>query len=438
MKHICIFFLFGILTIDPSSSQSPYREYNKFVKCIDQNDQEKAQLLIDEGYNVNSRNADGKTPFLYCLQQNKVNFARFFIDAGANIYLSDNRGNTCLHYAIENCTPDSIVYTLIQKGANINAVNNEGYTPLHFSILFSCDKLPFFLIEKGADYYLVTDLNENALHLSIESGCDTISHFLLNHNIDIRQPDNRGNTPLLAAMDFQRHDLAIQLIKMGADIHDLNNDNFDALFFAVVNEDTAIVKLLLEKGAEIEREEYPEVLIYVAARQENTKTVELLLLHGAKNPKICEIPDQCYNTAYICSVNARIAADSLKLDNFQNSRNFYVVAKAKYQDDLNEIRLKNTGKFVADVFLTTASALAGSGYGPYFDYEEDLINYLKTQIKKCEDQIEKLDKIIECFNSSATENKETCYEQEAEANPQTEAQAETESEVQDTITIESE
>lgn len=409
-----ILFL-GIFTVTFAYPQTAYKEYNKFVRCIDQNDQVKAQILINKGYNVDALDAEGKTPFLYCLQQNNIDFAQFFMNAGADIHITDSRGNTCLHYAIENCGDDSIVYSLFGKGVDFNAVNNEGYTPLHFSILFSCYELPFYLIGKGADYYLVTNLNENALHLSIESGCDTLSYFLLDHDIDIRQPDNRGNTPLLAAMDFRRHELALKLIGMGANIHVLNDENYDVLFFAVLNEDTAIIELLLDKEAVIERTEYQEPLIYVAASRENAKIVELLLLCGIENPKICEGPDQCYNTAFIYSVNARIVADSVQLDYFENSLNFYRVAKAKYKDDLNSIRAENTGKIFADVLLTTASAFSGSYYGPSFDYKEDLISYLKIRIEKCEKKIEELEKIIECLNSIDIENKETCYQSEPEA-----------------------
>ena len=79
MKRILLFLslsLLGILYVYPQTSEIDYKKYKK---CIDQDKTAKAQKLIIKGYNINSRDSDGKTPLLYCLQQNKVDFARFFL-----------------------------------------------------------------------------------------------------------------------------------------------------------------------------------------------------------------------------------------------------------------------------------------------------------------------------------------------------------------------
>ena len=302
-----------------------------------------------------------------------------------------------MHYAIENCSPDSIVYELIKTGVNFRVTNNEGYSPFHFSILFSCPDLSFYLIGKGADYYLVTGLNENSLHLSIESGCDTLSYYLLEHDIDTRQPNNRGNTPLLSAMDFRRHDIAVKLINMGADIHVWNNDSLDALFFAVVNQDTGIVNILLEKGAEIKRPMNREPLINIAAGNEDEEITKQLLLHGAESPAACENNDMCYNSAFIYYVNAEVADDTLKTDFILKSLSAYKKAKEMYLNELSGVRIDNTFKFFAEI----AIAAAVDTY-PNFDYEAERRYYLKDRINKCETHIGELEKLL--VNLTDTEN----------------------------------
>ncbi len=399
MKPFYPIILLISLLIIHAYPQTAEKGYKKYAKCTNQNNKEKAQKFIRKGFDINSRDAEGKTPFLYSLLKNKPDFAIFLLNAGANINLTDYRGNTCLHYAIENCKPDSIVYLLIEKGVNYRTANNQGYTPFHFSILFSCPELPFYLInKKAADFYLTTGLNESALHLSIEAGCDTLSLFLIEHDIDIRQPNNRGNTPLLTAMDFQRDEIAVKLIEMGANINVWNKDSIDALFFAVVNQEAEIAKLLLEKGAKIKRPQNHEPLIDIAANQENAEITELLLRHGACISDTCTTNDMCFTTAYINFINAQIVPDTVKVDYYRKSLNNYSRAKEKYYDELNDVRTENTGKFIAEVFLIAAAAATDTYYDPGFDYEAERRYYLKDQIERCNTKIAEIEKILENLN----------------------------------------
>ena len=415
MKRILLFLslsLLGILYVYPQTSEI---DYKKYIKCINQNNTARAQKLITKGYDINSRDTDGKTPLLYCLQQNKVNFARFFLNAGANVRLSDNRGNSCLHYAIENCiSNDSIVYELIKKGADFRAVNNEGYTPLHFSILFSCYKLPFYLIHKGADFYLVTGLNESSLHLSLESGCDTLSYFFIDNDINIRQRDNRGNTALLAAMDFRRHNVAVKLIEKGAHIDEFNNDSLDALFFAVANQDTSIVKLLLDKGAQIKRPQGQDPLILYAANMEDAEIVKLLLLHSAVIPDSCQENDMCYLSAFIQQVNADITTDSLKTYYLKKSLQFYELAKDKYKEELLDLYVKNSGLVFGEILALSVSSYTGSYYDPNFDFESERKNYLRNRVLRCEEHIKEIKQLLGITDTSENKDKDKQTPDESE------------------------
>lgn len=395
MKRIPLLFLMLLICVDSIYPQSTGNDFNKYKRCIDRNDIARAYKYIKKGYDINSRDYEGKTPLLYCLQQDKANIGRFFLKAGANINLTDYKGNSCLHYAIENCrSDDSIVYELIDRGANFRVSNNEGYTPLHFTILFSCYELPFYLINKGADFYLVTGLNESALHLSLESGCDTLSYFLLENDIDLRQRDNRGNTALLAAMDFRRHNVAMKLIEMGSHIDEFNNDSLDALFFAVVNQDTTLVKLLLEKGAQIKRPESQDPLIFFAANMEDAEIVKLLLLHGAENPDSCQENDKCFLSAFIYRVEANMVTDSLRTNYLRKSHDRYLLAESMYRKELNKVRASNTGVFFTELLTAAISEYSGTSYDPNVDYELERRIYLKGQIELCENNCLEIETLL--------------------------------------------
>jgi len=392
MKNILIILAAVFLSGDIARSQAPNREFKKFRTSINQYDTLKARKLIDKGLNIDARDIDGKTPLLYSLQQNNTYLAKFFVKAGANISLTDYKGNSCLHYAIENCTSDSISYFLLKKGADLHVSNSEGYTPLHFSILHKCPDMSFNFIDRGADFYLVTDLNENCLHLSIESGCDTLSYFLINHAIDTRQPDNRGNTPLLAAMDFQRFDIAKKLISSGADINAINNDSLTALYFAVINENAEITKMLLEKGANPRKRGSNERPLYIAASAENKELTEMVMAYDSVKPESCYGNDYCYMAGYLYYVGEIFDRnDSIRAENMKRSHEFYCMARKQYKKELNDVRASNTGKAVLDVLLIAGSAAGGNIYVPDTDYESERVEYLKTMILKCDNRIRELE-----------------------------------------------
>ena len=448
MKKINLILLLSILSFAVAFPQAKTdKQYTKFVKCAKKNNLEKAQAYINKGFNIDARDNLGKTPFFYCLQNNNENFAKFFIEKGSDIHTVDYEGSTSLHYAIKNNKIPDMVYYLIEKGVDINKPNNNGYTPFHYSVLYGCDAkdLPFYLIKNGADYKSISRMNENALHLALESGCDTISSFLIANGIDIHLIDKNGNDPLLKSLIgvralisrqlteqgidisldnpyivnqfkeklvYGRSLMAQRLIQLGSDINLKNTEGKTSLYYAIANNDETVVNMLLERNVSLSQSENEQPYLYVAAERENTAIVEALLRKGAENPMLCDIHDNCYNTAFVYSVNARIVPDDQKLNYFQNSQNIYKVAQEKYQTELNKIRAKNTAKVCGQACLFVGSAAVGGYYyGPAggVDYETERRNYLNGQIEKCKGKIIKCEYIVNCITQGQTKM-EDCYE----------------------------
>jgi ankyrin repeat protein len=404
MKNLFLTFFIGIIAITNIEAQpSVEKQYTKFTRCINNSNIAKAQKLLNKGFQVDAKEITGKTPLLYSIQVHNFEFAKFFIEKGANIQATDNDGNTSLHYAIANNEQNKIAYFLIDKGVKIEQANKNGETPFHYSLLYSCNELPFYLIEKGADINKMTSFNENALHLSAESGCDTITNYLINKGLDINLIDAKGNSPLYKALMGNHSVIAENFIKMGADVNLVNNEGNNSLFYTINNNDTYLTKLLLDKGVSIEQKSTQEPYLYVAADNSNEAIIEALLLNGAKNPMRCDVHDECYKTAFIYSINARIVPEDQKLNYYQNSLNIYKVAKEKYKNELNKIRAKNTARFCGEVCLIAGSASSyGSPtyYGGGVDYEAERRIYLKDRIEKCESMINTLENTINSISKS--------------------------------------
>jgi len=448
MKKLYLILLVCILSIQVVLPQTKTdKQYTKFVTSARKNKITKAQAYINKGFNIDARDNLGKTPFLYCLQNNNENFAKFFIENGADIHTTDYQGSTSLHYAIKNNKIPDMVYYLIEKGVDINKPNNNGLTPFHYSVLYGCDAvdLPFYLIEKGADFKSVTKMNENALHLALESGCDSVSLFLIENGININLVDLNGNHPLLKALMGVRalisrqlieqgvdmntvtpyidnqvkaqlilgsSSIAQRLIQLGSDINLKNKEGRTSLCYAIDNSDESEVEMLLDRNVSLQQSDTEKPYLYIAAEHENAVIVEALLRKGAENPMLCDIHDNCFYTAFVYSVNARLVPDDQKLSYFQNSLNIYKVAQEKYQTELNKIRAKNTAKVCGQACLLVGSAAVGGYYyGPVggVDYELERRNYLNSQIEKCKGKIIKCEYIVNCITQGQT-RLEDCYE----------------------------
>ena len=121
--------------------------------------------LINEGYPIDTRNADGYTPLTYAIEQDDVNTALILLEHGANPFqtidkkgtngvtialshnnsqmianivkyannMSDIQGNTILHYAAKTCTVDT-VKTLLSYGIEKNVKNVSGDTPYTIAV----------------------------------------------------------------------------------------------------------------------------------------------------------------------------------------------------------------------------------------------------------------------------------------------------------------
>jgi uncharacterized protein len=371
------------------------RDINKFSRLILRNKTEKVIDLIKKGKNINSRNRLGQTPLLFSLLHNNSNMAEIFINAGADLNIPDLNELCSLHYAIQYCTNADIIYQLVEKGVDINHRNKELYTPFHFAVLDKCPEIPFYLIEKGADFRLISSFGENALHLSAISGCDKLFDYLLQQGLDYNLKDIDGNTPLMLALRFDRRNIAEKLLELGADVNVENNTHYTPIYYSIENEDTLNFNRLVEKGAKLDVAVEYVPPIYLAASKENAYFVKVLLLNGVENPMQCNIPDVCYQTAFVYFVNAGFADDGQKLGLYQNSINIFNLAREKYKNELNKIRAKNTAKVVGEGCLLFGAALSGSYYvGGGFDYEAERRDYLKNRIERCDSKIKEVQSII--------------------------------------------
>ena len=200
------------------------------------------KLLLDYGADVNARNEHGETPL----------FDTMYID----------------HSDGYNDKYDQVVDLLLKYGADINAVNNEGNTPILAAS--STDILDNARIEKlfniGVDVNISNNKGENLLMLCFyypEDEFFEYSALIKQSTIEtINAQDINGRTPLMRAIiDAVENDNAEdagvmefieELLNAGADINIVDNNGYDALWYAVSRNKIGIIQALINHGVKLD------------------------------------------------------------------------------------------------------------------------------------------------------------------------------------------
>jgi ankyrin repeat protein len=97
--------------------------------------EEAAQVLLDNGANINQQTLNGATPLLLAAQYGTIGVVRLLLNYGANINQPNHPGNTPLHFATSERRL-TIIALLLAYGANANLSNCDGYTPLNVAEKF--------------------------------------------------------------------------------------------------------------------------------------------------------------------------------------------------------------------------------------------------------------------------------------------------------------
>jgi uncharacterized protein len=190
-------------------------------------------------------------------------------------------GRTALHCAAAQGYRD-VVENLLRRGADINmaAVHTPFYTPLFEALSNGRKEVALLLISRGAN---VNGDTISALHLTQDI---EIVSILLEKGANPNATDVVGITPLHMAVPKGSKDVIKLLIERGADIETFAPYlRRNALHMASGSGNAEAVAALLEKGANIEAQADPEndgsTALHISALISSLEVTKLLLDRGA-------------------------------------------------------------------------------------------------------------------------------------------------------------
>ena len=172
----------------------------------------------------------------------------------------DKQGRNAFHVAGELGDVDML--KLIVKGASsklesaVTAKDQMSCTPAYMACLKGSKKVLRELVRCGADLQVTNMIGETLLHAPFRSPfmakghVSTVSELLFHKLIPINSLNEENQTPLQLACAKGAYDIAILLLNAGADTTIVKAGD-PPLFWAIINENPALVRQLLEHGADI-------------------------------------------------------------------------------------------------------------------------------------------------------------------------------------------
>ena len=249
---------------------------SNFVAC---------KLLIENGANVNyRRETNGTTPLYKAVDDNYTKVIPLLLQAKADPNICSKDGASPILMAVQNNNQKSIKM-LLGRGVDLNVVPSLGITPLYMACQYDFYETVRLLLDNNADpnidlrdgYSLlnvtVSENNYRILQLLIDSGIDLtkgeedgaslfagIENFsdaciriLIENGYELDVQDSCGLSPLHYAVKSGNYGLVLLLLKGGADVNCVDDNNLSPLYVCALTTsvlDYQIMESLLEAKAD--------------------------------------------------------------------------------------------------------------------------------------------------------------------------------------------
>ena len=212
-----------------------------FFALVESGDIAEIEAVIRNGQDLEQENESGWTPLFMAIRRGDPDVVRLLLRASAKPGHRANGDMTTLHCAMIALakgrplekTLEIVNLLLLEDMSLANARNREGTTPLHVAALLYSDREILRQIRQGA----LKDI-PRLLEVLLSVGADP--------NV---KDDKEGNTALHEATLGGDEEVALLLIRSGADVNAINNEGLTPLWGASAMGLPKVVSTLLEHGA---------------------------------------------------------------------------------------------------------------------------------------------------------------------------------------------
>ncbi|XP_008195018.3 rabankyrin-5 [Tribolium castaneum] len=266
-------------------------------RAIDENKEAAAIFLIQSGCDLDSPRMPGPNgeggeeardraaPLHLCCQWGLETVVRTLIEHRANVNSRDADNKTPLHIAIENQHPEIISLLLSVPEIDLSLRDKSGLSPFATALTFRNNKAAQAILDKLPSAAEQFDAKgQNFLHIAIKKGDIESALFLLTVRVDVnsRVQDPMLTPPLHLAARHGNETLVRSLILAGARVDDRDAQKRTALHVAAEAGNAPAVSALLQNNSDYDALDIENNnALHVAVREGHLNVVRVLLTESS-------------------------------------------------------------------------------------------------------------------------------------------------------------
>ncbi|AKH19183.1 ankyrin repeat domain-containing protein [Sedimenticola thiotaurini] len=210
-------------------------------------DIDRVRSILDAGINMEEKNSDGDTPLLTCCTYRPLaEVMALLIDQGADINARNAKGESALSIAVGKKN-GPVIDILLKHNAEVNVISDDGQTPLFRAAYKNLVEYAKEMLRRGADPNLNPRNPEDGTSLLWAAGTGDLElvEMLLCHGAEINAPGVLHST-------IKHIHIMEYLIREGADVNKKGAWGSTALHMAAYKCEKEVVELLTNSGADIQ------------------------------------------------------------------------------------------------------------------------------------------------------------------------------------------
>ena len=208
-------------------------------------DWESVRKLVDGGTAVDQSQADGMTALHWSVYHDHQETAALLVKSGADVKAANRYGVVPLSLACTNGN-GPIVELLLEAGADSNTTLRGGETALMTAARTGRIEPVKALLARGADVHAREHRGQTAVMWAAAEGHADVVQALIDAGADFRTPLDSGFTPLLFAARDGRSEVVRVLLEAGADLNEVMQPKRS--FARVARRGTSALTLAVENG----------------------------------------------------------------------------------------------------------------------------------------------------------------------------------------------
>ncbi|BBM84654.1 ankyrin repeat domain-containing protein [Candidatus Uabimicrobium amorphum] len=274
------------------------------------------ETLIAKGIDVNMRDSYGGTVLMDAVRDSNKKLIRQLLQNKCDLDIKNDDGRTAIAFA----KSEDIISLLVEHGADVNVKNRYGESllvqnlqnPAITKLLLSkkADNSTLLmqasyegdlkklstLLSKTTKINVTNDSGMTALMFAILANHLSAVQLLVTNGADVNTQDRAGNTPL---MFTKSQEVCKFLIDHQANVNAKSKDGITSLMLATKNDNSEVVTLLLQHGANVNDDAQGMTALYSV---KSVQVAKLLFDHGADItivPK--DRPSAFFRISFLCA-----------------------------------------------------------------------------------------------------------------------------------------